>query len=327
MSIGPASADCRSGEERGEQSPRPSVRCVELRDHGDARHCFARDTGGNLDRPRGAGGPTGRAPRSQLRAVPHRRAGYPVADTTSSSTRFAAPEQKRRPRDRGDKVIQVVRHRSASWLLLGVAAALLTTGCGTSSVDLSSHASAPVSAHVSTGSTPRTGQPQVYRVPTLSMEPTLPIGTRVVVKEGLPTVGAIVVYYPPEGSLREECGPNPHVLKPGGAACDAPIPAESKVKLIKRVVAGPGDEIYVQRGHVYRKASGSSQFVRENDSYIRACGISPKCDFPLPIKIPVGHWFLMGDNRGESDDSRFYGPVPTAWIVGVVTGIVSKPRF
>ena len=29
---------------------------------------------------------------------------------------------------------------------------------------------------------------------------------------------------------------------------------------------------------------------------------------------------MLGDNRGESDDSRFYGAVPAAWIVGVVTG-------
>ena len=34
------------------------------------------------------------------------------------------------------------------------------------------------------------------------------------------------------------------------------------------------------------------------------------------IRIPADHWFMMGDNRGESDDSRFWGPVPTGWIVG-----------
>ena len=56
--------------------------------------------------------------------------------------------------------------------------------------------------------------------------------------------------------------------------------------------------------------------MREKDSYIRACGASPECNFPTPIKIPAGHWFMMGDNRGESDDSRFWGPVPTGWIIG-----------
>jgi signal peptidase I len=41
-----------------------------------------------------------------------------------------------------------------------------------------------------------------------------------------------------------------------------------------------------------------------------------ECNFLTPIKIPAGRWFMMGDNRGESDDSRFWGPVPTSWIIG-----------
>lgn len=44
------------------------------------------------------------------------------------------------------------------------------------------------------------------------------------------------------------------------------------------------------------------------------------------MKTPVGHWFLMGDNRGESDDSRFWGPVPTAWIIGTATELQCR-RF
>ena len=60
--------------------------------------------------------------------------------------------------------------------------------------------------------------------------------------------------------------------------------------------------------------------MREKDPYIRECGVSPECNFPTPIKVAAGEWYLMGDNRGESDDSRFWGPVPRSWIVGVVTG-------
>ena len=159
------------------------------------------------------------------------------------------------------------------------------------------------------------------------MGPALPIGARVVVKEAAPAVGAIVVYHPPEGFAAEECGPKPHVARPGGAACDAPIPRVSKIKLIKRIVAGPGDEIYIREGRVYRRAGGKSRFVQERGSDIRVCGASPACNFPVPIKIPAGHWFMMGDNRGESDDSRFYGPVPAAWIVGVATDYVLRPPY
>jgi signal peptidase I len=160
-----------------------------------------------------------------------------------------------------------------------------------------------------------------YKIPSGSMEPTLAINQRVLVNRigmdfGEPHVGEIAVFHPPEGAEQEECGPSPHVIKLGEAPCDAPVPKEASVNFIKRVVAGPGDEIYIKEGHVYRKAAGKSQFVREQDSYIRACGESPECNFPKPIKIPPGHWFMMGDNRGESDDSRFWGPVPTGWVIG-----------
>lgn len=160
-----------------------------------------------------------------------------------------------------------------------------------------------------------------YKIPSGSMEPTLEIGQRVLVDRigthfSSPHVGEIAVFHPPEGAGQEECGPVPHTVKVGGAPCAEPVPKEASVNYIKRVVAGPGDEIYVKEGHVYRKPAGKTQFVREKDSYIRECGVSAECNFLTPIKIPAGHWFMMGDNRGESDDSRFWGPVPTGWIIG-----------
>ncbi len=160
-----------------------------------------------------------------------------------------------------------------------------------------------------------------YRIPSGSMEPTLSIGQRVLVNRigmafGEPHVGEIAVFHPPEGAEQEQCGPVPHVVRLGGEACAMPIPKQSSVNFIKRIVAGPGDEIYISEGHVFRKSAGKGEFKREKDSYTRPCGASQECSFPRPIKIPPGHWFMMGDNRGESDDSRFWGPVPTGWIIG-----------
>jgi signal peptidase I len=160
-----------------------------------------------------------------------------------------------------------------------------------------------------------------YRIPSGSMEPTLEIGQRVLVNRismdfGEPHVGEIAVFHPPADAEQQQCGSTPHAVTFGGAACSEPFPKAASVTFIKRVVAGPGDEIFVKQGHVYRKAAGKTRFVAEKDPYIKACGSSLECNFPTPIKIPPGHWFMMGDNRGDSDDSRFWGPVPTGWIIG-----------
>jgi signal peptidase I len=152
----------------------------------------------------------------------------------------------------------------------------------------------------------------VYRVPSGSMEPTLNIGSHAIVRPltAAPKIGDIILFYPPEGAAQEQCGPTAHTIKLGGEACSQPVPERSNVKFIKRVVAGPGDTVAVVEGHVIRNGA------READSYIRQCGGTPECNFPTPITIPSGDWFVLGDNRGESDDSRFWGPVPVEWIIG-----------
>jgi signal peptidase I len=211
-------------------------------------------------------------------------------------------------------------------VLASVTGALLLAGCGTSSVhSTTTNILEPPGARVGTAP-PGLASSFVYRVPSGSMEPTVRIGANVNVTRGAaPAVGAIVVFHPPEGAATQECGPKPHVIKPGAAACATPIPHEAMMEFIKRVVAGPGDEIYIREGHVYRKASGSHDFLREQDSYARACGRARECQFPVPIKIPAGSWFLMGDNRRESDDSRFWGPVPRSWIAGVAAHAKAQP--
>ena len=85
-----------------------------------------------------------------------------------------------------------------------------------------------------------------YRIPSGSMEPTLAVGQRVLVDRigthfSKPHVGEIAVFHPPKEAQREVCGPTPHVVKLGAAACAEPEPVKSSVNFIKRVVAGPGD--------------------------------------------------------------------------------------
>jgi signal peptidase I len=151
-----------------------------------------------------------------------------------------------------------------------------------------------------------------YRIPSESMVPTLEVGQRVLVNRlgnnfNDPKIGEIVVFHPPAGADTNTCG-DPD--RRSSQACDRPTPTHSNVNFIKRVVAGPGDHIFIKGGHVYRNGR------REKDPYIAACDGGSMCDLPQEITIPPGHWFMMGDNRGESDDSRFWGPVPKSWIIG-----------
>ncbi len=155
-----------------------------------------------------------------------------------------------------------------------------------------------------------------YRIPSGSMEPTLSIGQRVLVNRigmhfSKPHVGEIAVFHPPEGRHQEVVRAARRTWsRSAGPRARNRSRKRPSVNFIKRIVAGPGDVISIIEGHVIRNGR------REKDSYIRQCGSSPECNFPTPIRIPAGHWFMMGDNRGESDDSRFWGPVPTSWIIG-----------
>jgi signal peptidase I len=152
-----------------------------------------------------------------------------------------------------------------------------------------------------------------YRIPSESMVPTLVKGQRVLVNRigarfNDPSVGDVVVFHPPAGAEEgNDCGGGP---PPAGQVCAHPTSVRGSVNFIKRVVAGPGDRLAIQNGHVV--LNGKLQ----NEPFARPCGGGDGCDYPRTITVPADHYFMMGDNRGSSDDSRFWGPVPRKWIIG-----------
>jgi signal peptidase I len=153
-----------------------------------------------------------------------------------------------------------------------------------------------------------------YRIPSGSMLPTLKIGQRVLVNRlgnrfNDPKIGEIVVFHPPAGAegTGDTCG---DTNRSPGKACDKPTPQKASENFIKRVVGLPGDKLSIQDGHVIRNGK------RESDPYIAPCAGGSACNLPQTITVPPDHYFMMGDNRGESDDSRFWGPVPRKWIIG-----------
>jgi signal peptidase I len=162
-----------------------------------------------------------------------------------------------------------------------------------------------------------------YRIPSESMVPTLQIGQRVLVNRigmrfGDPEVGDVVVFHPPVGAEQgNQCGGGE---PPPGQVCMKESARKASVNFIKRVVAGPGDHLAIRNGHVV--LNGKLQ----KEPFIRPCGGADGCDFPRDVTIPAGHWFMMGDNRGSSDDSRFWGPVPTSWIIGQAFATYWPPK-
>jgi signal peptidase I len=162
-----------------------------------------------------------------------------------------------------------------------------------------------------------------YKIPSESMVPTLQIGQRVLVNRigarfSDPDVGDVVVFHPPTGAEEDDmCGEQP----PMGQVCLKATPHKADVNFIKRVVAGPGDRLSIRDGHVI--LNGKPQ----KEPFIRPCeGGAGECDFPREVTIPAGTYFMMGDNRGSSDDSRYWGPVPRKWIVGEAFGTYWPPK-
>jgi len=152
-----------------------------------------------------------------------------------------------------------------------------------------------------------------YRIPSPSMVPTLEIGQRVLVNRighafSKPSVGDIVVFHPPLHAEEQVCGAR---KKPQDQVCPRPEKRHADTNFIKRVVAGPGDRIKVIDGHVYLNGR------RQKEPFIRPCEPGdPGCTFRREMTVPAGYYFMMGDNRGSSDDSRYWGPVPNSWIIG-----------
>jgi len=141
-----------------------------------------------------------------------------------------------------------------------------------------------------------------YRIPSASMEPTLNVGDRVLVNRFIyrlhdPRRGDIVVFHPP--------GRGDSAIKNAKT--------EASVYYIKRIIGLPGETIMGRDGHVeICKAPSVGCYVLKEPYLTQAATAS---DFG-PVQIPKGRYFMMGDNRAISDDSRDWGTLPRGYIIG-----------
>ena len=155
-----------------------------------------------------------------------------------------------------------------------------------------------------------------YEIPSASMEPTLHIQQRILVDRignrfSSPRIGDIYVFHPPAS---ETCA-NPtegqdNAGQPSAEACAVAQRRESSQTYVKRVVGLPGDRLSIRNGHVIRNGR------RESDAYTIPCDGAGECNFARTLTVPRGDYYMMGDNRPNSLDSRFWGPVPRGWMIG-----------
>lgn len=149
----------------------------------------------------------------------------------------------------------------------------------------------------------RTFVAQTYFIPSTSMYPTLKDGERIVVDKLAYDFhaihrGDIVVFKRPPA---EHCG-------------GSPVP-----DLVKRVIGLPGNVISVRAGQVYV----TGKLLEEPWlPHVPASYTAPNTYLAHPYKVPQGDYFMMGDDRRISCDSRSWGPVKRSYIVGKVDFII-----
>ena len=161
---------------------------------------------------------------------------------------------------------------------------------------------------------------QPFQIPSGSMVPTLRVGDFLLVnKQIVPTTG-----------------PLPSTAIKRGDVIVFHYPVDPATHLVKRVIGVPGDRIRLRGGRVYRNGEaltesyaiyrpGPADSFRDN--FPRMVSTEPEVDARWWIEmrgridhgelmVPPGRYFVLGDNRNNSEDSRYWGFVPAAAIVG-----------
>ena len=160
---------------------------------------------------------------------------------------------------------------------------------------------------------------QAFYIPSSSMEPTLQVGDRVLVNKlshsfREPRRGEIVVF-------SVDGGPGPAMVQPEnplvrfvrGLASGLGMAPASERDFIKRVIGLPGDVIEMKDGVVTVNGTPLPEAPTAEGGYLSERHMEPFG----PFTVPVGHYFMMGDNRPNSSDSRYsLGPIPEDRIVG-----------
>ncbi len=146
---------------------------------------------------------------------------------------------------------------------------------------------------------------EIRWIPSGSMKPTLVEGDRIFVEKfsrfySTPKRGDVMVFYPPMVDLSQE--PMAIFKRLTGFFC-------KDIAYIKRVIGLPGDKILIQKDEEGKYSvfindkKIEEEYIFDDYDYVQ-CVQGMYCG---PMRVPENNYFLMGDNRGNSQDSRFWG--------------------
>jgi signal peptidase I len=169
---------------------------------------------------------------------------------------------------------------------------------------------------------------QAFEIPSSSMEDTLLIGDHVFVNR---------IVFAPKTAWVGPMLPYREVRHSDIVVFLHPDAAYAGTYVVKRIMGVPGDRIHLRNGEVYRNGEKlnepyvqhdrdeASDFYRNNFPAVPPSdpNISPKWEGELAsyiqdgdLVVPPGHYFAMGDHRGVSLDSRYWGFIPQENIIG-----------
>ena len=160
---------------------------------------------------------------------------------------------------------------------------------------------------------------QAFSIPSGSMEPQLLIGDRVAVSRLAydlhdPRRGDVIVFREPGAEVPDEPFLNQmfdDVLQTVG------LRQPHETELIKRVIGLPGERLEARGGNVFVDGK------RLVEPYLPPRVTTERFG---PVRVPKDHVFVLGDNRGNSADSRVIGPVPFGNIIGRAIARVWPPQ-